>query len=113
MKIKNIEENIGYRDGTKRIVGLWDTVLLNNEKITPHLHLDVEEVFYILEGEGLMVIGDENEFVKAGEIVYIPPKKIHSITATSYELRFITVSCDVSEGEKRRRKNVDNLNYFL
>ncbi|NHI91745.1 MAG: cupin domain-containing protein [Candidatus Lokiarchaeota archaeon] len=113
MKIKSIEENLSYKDGTKRIVGIYDTTLLSKEKIMPHFHDDEEEIYYILEGEGLMVIGDEHEFVKAGEIVYIPSRKIHSISATSYELRFITVTVDISEGERRRRKNVDNLGYFL
>ena len=112
LKIKSIEENLNYRDGTKRIVGMFDTTLLNKEKITPHFHDDVEEVYYILEGEGIMVIENEHEFVKAGEIVYIPPRKTHSITATSFELRFITVSVDITVGERRRSKKIDNLDYF-
>jgi len=112
LKIKSIEENLSFRDGTKRIVGMYDTTLLNKEKIMPHFHDDVEEVYYILEGEGIVEIDKENEFVRAGEIIYIPPRKTHSITATSYELRFITVSVDVSVGERRRAKKIDNLDYF-
>lgn len=38
----------------------------------PH-QLKTSEVYYILEGEGIMYIGDESEKVHPGQAVYIPP----------------------------------------
>lgn len=44
----------------------------------PH-RLNTSEVYYILQGEGLMRIGDETEIVRPGLTVYIPPCAIQSI----------------------------------
>ena len=43
---------------------------------TSYAHkLKTSEVYYILEGEGIMYIGDESEKVFPGQAVYIPPNK--------------------------------------
>jgi mannose-6-phosphate isomerase-like protein (cupin superfamily) len=39
---------------------------------TPH-SLTTSEVYYILEGEGEMHIGEETSLVKPGDAIYIPP----------------------------------------
>ena len=38
----------------------------------PH-RLKTSEVYYILEGEGIMHINDGSEKVHAGQVIYIPP----------------------------------------
>jgi mannose-6-phosphate isomerase-like protein (cupin superfamily) len=38
----------------------------------PHI-LKTSEVYYFLEGEGIMHIGDESAQVRSGQAVYIPP----------------------------------------
>lgn len=38
----------------------------------PH-RLMTSEVYYLLSGEGVMYIGEENEPVRGGDVVYIPP----------------------------------------
>jgi len=38
----------------------------------PH-RLKTSEVYYILEGEGIMHINDESEKVHVGQVIYIPP----------------------------------------
>ena len=42
------------------------------DKSTPHM-LKTSEVYYILEGEGIMHIDNETEKVKEGQAIYIPP----------------------------------------
>jgi mannose-6-phosphate isomerase-like protein (cupin superfamily) len=44
----------------------------------PH-RLRASEVYYILEGHGLMHIGDETADVRAGQAVYIPPGMVQFI----------------------------------
>lgn len=44
--------------------------------------LKTSEVYYILEGEGLMHIDDEAEIVKPHQAVYIPPGAIQFIENT-------------------------------
>jgi len=47
---------------------------------TSYLHkLKTSEVYYILEGEGVMQIGEESEKVHSGQAVYIPPNTTQSI----------------------------------
>jgi len=47
-------------------------------KTTPH-RLKSSEVYYILEGRGLMRIGGETAEVGAGQVIFIPPFHVQSI----------------------------------
>lgn len=42
------------------------------ETSTPH-KLKTSEVYYILEGEGMMFIDDKSSNIKPGQAIYIPP----------------------------------------
>ena len=56
-----------------------------------HVHDDAEQVFFVLEGDGLLSIGrDEPETfdVKAGDFVRTPPGTYHAIRCTGTE-RFV------------------------
>ncbi|NPA39496.1 MAG: cupin domain-containing protein [Thermodesulfobacteria bacterium] len=44
-----------------------------------HKHHLSEEVYYILEGKGLMRVGEEELEVKSGDAIYIPPNTLHQI----------------------------------
>jgi oxalate decarboxylase/phosphoglucose isomerase-like protein (cupin superfamily) len=97
MIVKKIHENLGVEDGTIRFLGIWDTILERGAAVTPHVHKDVEEVYYILEGNGEMRVGDEAKLVEAGDVIYIPPEKVHTIIQVGEEpLRFITASVDIA-----------------
>ncbi|MFH1207851.1 MAG: cupin domain-containing protein [Patescibacteria group bacterium] len=57
----------------------------------PH-KLKTSEVYYILEGEGMMYIGEESEKVHSGQTVYIPPNTKQSIQNTGItELVFLCI----------------------
>ena len=45
----------------------------------PHRHPRTEEIYYILEGEGLMRLGDESCRVGLGDAIAIPPGTLHQI----------------------------------
>ena len=54
--------------------------------------LSVSEVYYILEGEGLMRIGEETARVGTGQAVYIPPHAVQCITNTgTADLKFLCI----------------------
>lgn len=104
--IKNIEENLEKKDGTKRLVGLWDSILLVGQGTMPHFHETTEEIYYIISGQGLMTIDGETELVDEGDIVYIPSNKVHTIRQTgNLPLRFITVSIDIHEKLRKPSQN--------
>ena len=44
----------------------------------PH-RLKTSEVYYIIEGEGIMHIDEERALVRAGATIYIPPKAVQFI----------------------------------
>jgi len=47
-----------------------------------HRHGRAEEIYYILAGEGLMVVDNEKQTVRAGDAIHIPPGAWHSMTNT-------------------------------
>ncbi len=57
----------------------------------PH-KLKTSEVYYILEGEGIMHINQEFERVTPGQVIYIPPNSRQYIRNTgSSELKFLCI----------------------
>jgi mannose-6-phosphate isomerase-like protein (cupin superfamily) len=54
--------------------------------------LKTSEVYYILEGEGIMYIDDESAEVHPGHAVYVPPNSTQYIKNTgSSDLRFLCI----------------------
>lgn len=72
-------------------------VVLNpGEAPPPHKHDDTEQIFYVLEGEGRLTIGDQERTypVGVGNVVRIPPSTLHYIEAEGNEpLRYLAVDC--------------------
>ncbi len=48
----------------------------------PWHNQDQEEIYFILEGEGEICIGDEIQSIKGGQTVLIPPSEFHQLTNT-------------------------------
>lgn len=62
------------------------------QAVTPHFHRETEEVYYILEGEGVMTVGGEKRDVSAGDAILIPLNAIHSLENTgSASMRIVLV----------------------
>ncbi|MFC1552409.1 cupin domain-containing protein [Candidatus Latescibacterota bacterium] len=63
-----------------------------------HTHDDTEQIFYMLEGDGLLTAGADNtEYpVKVGDVVRIPPSTPHSIKAVGgSRIKYLAVDCFV------------------
>ena len=57
----------------------------------PH-KLKTSEVYYILEGEGIMYVDDESAKVRSGQIVYIPPNSVQYIqNIGNSDLKFLCI----------------------
>ena len=48
----------------------------------PWHNLEQEEVYFIVEGEGEMCLGEERKAVRTGQAVFIPSKVFHQLTNT-------------------------------
>ena len=53
---------------------------------TIETHIDpYEEIYYILEGEGVMMVGDDERRVKKGDAIWIPMGEKHSLVNDTNE----------------------------
>lgn len=63
-----------------------------------HVHKVQEQVYHILDGEGLMEIDDSKTVVTKGDVIFIAPGTWHSIENTGQgDLTFIVVTTPVSD----------------
>ncbi|MEW5960499.1 MAG: cupin domain-containing protein [Chloroflexota bacterium] len=70
--------------------------LAPGEAPPPHCHDDMEQIFYILSGQGRLEIGPAGETypVQAGDVVRIPPATLHCIHCLGETpLRYLAVDC--------------------
>jgi quercetin dioxygenase-like cupin family protein len=61
-----------------------------------HKHDDTEQIFYVIDGTGVLTIGDQKEQypVSPGDVVRIPVATYHSIQADEKNtLRYLCVDC--------------------
>jgi uncharacterized cupin superfamily protein len=91
---------IGTKIGA-RLLGYNLTVLAPGKRAFPfHSHHVNEEMFFVVEGEGELRLGDERHPIRAGDFISCPPggpETAHQIINTSdSELRFLAVSTRLS-----------------
>lgn len=72
---------------------LAEEILPPGKTVTPHHHEVLEEIYYILSGSGVMTVGDESQAVSAGDAIYIPKRKVHSLTNTGDENMKLLLVC--------------------
>lgn|ERR1039457_974031 len=66
--------------------------VINPGKTSYRHKLRTSEVYYILEGEGIMHIGEEEEKVLPGDAVYIPPDAVQYVyNSGTTDLKFICI----------------------
>ena len=66
------------------------TELHKGDFVDTHVHPTMDEHYYFMEGEGLMMIVDEKYICKAGTYLLIPAGYRHSLQACSV-MKFITI----------------------
>ncbi|WP_127904158.1 cupin domain-containing protein [Solirhodobacter olei] len=63
-----------------------------------HVHKVQEQVYHVLDGEGMMEIGEEKRIVRKHDVIFIPPGVWHSITNNGLgDLTFIVVTTPVTD----------------
>lgn len=61
--------------------------------VAEHVHKVQEQVYYVLEGEGILTLDDESHLMRPHDYVYVPPGVRHSFTNTGLAgLVFIVVT---------------------
>lgn len=77
-----IRELLAHRNSAIRNQSLAEARLKPGQSTAPHYHPKTEEIYYILEGTGLMQIGPERREVGPGDAIAIVPGAKHQITNT-------------------------------
>jgi mannose-6-phosphate isomerase-like protein (cupin superfamily) len=68
--------------------------------IGKHMHNGVEEIFYVMRGEGLVRVNEESAPIKAGDAVPIRAKEAHSFENTSGgDLEFLVYGIALQKGK--------------
>ncbi|ADZ70951.1 cupin domain-containing protein [Polymorphum gilvum] len=63
-----------------------------------HVHKVQEQVYHVLEGEGIMEVGDEKRVVRKHDVIFLRPGVWHSIQNTGLgDLTFIVVTAPVKD----------------
>ena len=57
---------------------------------SPHTHAHEDKVYYVLEGRGVFIIGDEERELSAGEIALAPAGENHGVANRSQQ-RLVTL----------------------
>lgn len=61
--------------------------------VARHAHEAKEQIYHVLEGEGLLELGGAVRLVRAGDVAYIPPHVPHALQNTGLgRLVFIVVT---------------------
>ena len=64
--------------------------------VHPHRHDDVEQIFYIVDGEGILTVGDDRKEyeVNPSQVVRIPPHTLHTIRPAGRKpVKYLSIDC--------------------
>ena len=96
MFVKQIENGLDLTKEADNIAAIYDTSLEPGSFIELHFHPDLEEIYYVLSGYGIMTIGDEKQEISRNDVVYIPKLAPHMLlNSGNVQLRFLTLSVRV------------------
>ncbi len=85
-----IRELLAHRNSCIKNQSLAEATLPEGASTTPHRHWVTEEIYFILEGEGEMLIDQEYRKVIPGDAIAIPPGRVHQISNSGRgSLRFL------------------------
>ena len=69
--------------------------------VAPHHHVVQEQIYHVLEGEGLMEIAGKNHVVRKHDFIFLPPGVEHAISNSGLvDLVFLVITSPVTDDEK-------------
>lgn len=68
--------------------------------VAPHTHRVQEQIYHVLEGEGLMEIDGGRRVIRAHDVVFIPPGVEHALYNSGLgQLTFLVITTPVNDTE--------------
>ena len=81
--------NLAAKQDTNQAFSLLEATLEPGNEPPPHVHSREDELFYVLEGEFDVYVGEEAYQAKTGECVFLPKLKPHAFLIRSPRLRVL------------------------
>jgi len=105
------EKEIPFRGGDSGVKYLmrgpsidWGLILLKpGEKMAEkaHGHNFLDETFYFVEGDGIMIVNDEEFGASEGSVFLVEPKEIHNIRNDSQKsIKIVFIKGDYKPNDK-------------
>jgi mannose-6-phosphate isomerase-like protein (cupin superfamily) len=103
--------NLVERKDTEGAFSLLEATLAPGNEPPPHVHSREDELFYVLEGEFDVYVGEEALKVKTGECIILPKFKPHAFVIRSPRLRVLILYTPggVEEAFRRMSSPAQNL----
>ncbi|MDR3164367.1 MAG: cupin domain-containing protein [Synergistaceae bacterium] len=99
---------IERKNGPSLRLSCGHTTVYPTGSTTGHAHDDMEEIYFFISGEGIMVVGEDKFPVKAGDACYVPPGAYHTTYQTGImPLVFVWNTCLLDGGEKPASENAE------
>lgn len=71
-------------------------------EVKAHKHQEHSEHVIVLDGEGMMKLGDKKFEIKKGDVIFIPKNTVHSVKSTGkVPLKVISVQAPLFNGSDR------------
>ena len=87
----NLTTNLAEKKDTNGAFLLVEAILAPGTESPPHVHTREDELFYVLEGEFDVYVGERAFNIKAGECVFMPRFKPHAFVIRSAQLRLLAL----------------------
>ena len=70
--------------------------------VAEHVHQVQEQIYYVLEGEGVLTLDEASHLMRSHDYVYVPPGVRHSFTNTGLAgLVFLVITTPAHDEEAR------------
>lgn len=73
---------VGPENSGSRLLDFRISRYAPNAYVQEHVHKVQEQVYYVLEGEGVLTVGRQRHLMRPHDYVYLPPGVPHSFTNT-------------------------------
>ncbi|MHB1253510.1 MAG: dimethylsulfonioproprionate lyase family protein [Candidatus Humimicrobiaceae bacterium] len=84
-----------------RRLTLGHTIIYPTGTTTGHMHDDMEEVYYVVMGEGTMVVDKDEYEITQGDALYVPPGVFHTTKQSgNLPLIVVWVTCKIDPDER-------------
>jgi quercetin dioxygenase-like cupin family protein len=73
---------VGPENSGSKLIDFRISRYAPNAYVQEHVHKVQEQIYYVLEGEGVLTLNEERHLMRAHDYVYVPPGVRHSFTNT-------------------------------